>query len=222
MKAQKKITAIIPAYNEEARIGETIVSMRKYWPDEVIVVNDGSTDNTAEVVAKYPVTLLNLTKNCGKGKAVKEGFKISTGDIILLLDADLGRTASKLQKLIDPVLNDEVEVAIAVLPIKGGGLGFVRKLAEYVLRYFTGKKMLAPLSGQRVLTRKVFDDITLLPDDFGLELAMDIALLKANINFLEIKLDLDHHITGHSIKGYLHRSKQFLSILNLYWQMRKI
>lgn len=221
MKGGRRISVIIPAYNEAERIGATLDSLNQSWVDEIIVVNDGSTDNTPEIVGEYPVTLINFEKNYGKGKAVKEGIKASSGDLLLLLDADLGESVGEMEKLLDPVIREEAEVAIAVLPVKGGGLGLVRKLADYGLKFLTGQSMRAPLSGQRVISRSLIDKMETLPQGFGLEIGMDIELIRAGINFKEIECNLKHRVTGRDIKGFIHRSKQFMAILSTIWQMRR-
>ena len=85
------VSVIIPAHNEEDHISdclEAIVSQDFSGSMEVIVVNDGSTDRTAQIASRYPVTLLNLEKNVGKAQALNIGIKESRGDIIVFSDSD--------------------------------------------------------------------------------------------------------------------------------------
>lgn len=85
------LTILVPAYNEKSSIARCIESLLKQdykGAKEIIVVNDGSTDNTAEIVSQYPVTLLDLKKNVGKASALNEGIKVARGDIILFSDGD--------------------------------------------------------------------------------------------------------------------------------------
>ncbi|MFW6389640.1 MAG: glycosyltransferase family 2 protein [Halanaerobiales bacterium] len=220
MKKGKMISVIIPAYNEAKTIGNTLSNLNLSWLDEIIIVNDGSKDNTGEIVAKYPVKLVDLTRHRGKGKAVEKGINKSRGDIIVLLDADLKESIREIETLIKPVVHNDVDICIGVLPITGGGIGLVRMLADWGLYFFAGKKMKAPLSGQRVFKREILDKLIPLDNGYGLEIGMDMKIIKNNISYQEIECDFRHRITKSDISGYLHRGKQFIEIFSTLWHLR--
>lgn len=112
-----KVSCIIPAYNESSRI-INVLSIVSGHPliDELIVVNDGSTDDTSSVVSKFPgVKLVEQEKNSGKSMAVYRGLKESSGDIVFLLDADLvGLTRDNVSSLLLPVISDKADISFSV------------------------------------------------------------------------------------------------------------
>lgn len=218
---KKKVSVIIPAYNEEDIIGETLEYLNQEWLDEIIIVNDGSSDKTIEIVKKYPVSIIDLPKNLGKGAAVTEGVRKSSGDIIVMIDADLGKSVVEIKKLVIPLMNSSYQLSIGILPISGGGLGLVRKLAEIGLKTITGKKMRAPLSGQRAFKREILEYILPLKEGFALEMGINIVICKKNINFTEVNCAFEHRVTGQNLVGYKHRLHQFTDILKYLWEMNK-
>ena len=123
--SNKKISVIVPAYNEEKTVGKVLdVLTSSNIPDEVICVNDGSTDNTSNEIRKYKenIVIIDIGENKGKGNALAEGIKKATGDILIFLDADLTNLTEKhLQLLLEPLLNDKYK---AVLGCLVGGTGF--------------------------------------------------------------------------------------------------
>ena len=129
---------LIPAYNEENKIKDTLENIKDIEEiSEIIVVDDGSSDNTSKVAkeVKSPkITVITQDKNRGKGYALNNGLKIAMekADIIGFLDADLGSSSKEVSKLITPILNNEADVIIAKFPPakKKGGLGFVKGLAK--------------------------------------------------------------------------------------------
>lgn len=110
MISNKKVSCIIPAYNEGPRIG-SVLSVVSSHPkiSEVIVIDDGSIDNTSAVVENYSsVQLIRLSRNQGKCGAVFEGVRRSQYPIVLLLDADLhGLQATHIDQLLDPMLSSD-------------------------------------------------------------------------------------------------------------------
>jgi len=94
----KRISVIIPAYNEEKRIGKVLQRIPEFV-DEVIVVDDGSNDRTSEVARKFGVEVIRLERNEGKGKAMSEGIKAANGDIIVFMDADGQHRPEEIIKL---------------------------------------------------------------------------------------------------------------------------
>lgn len=217
----KSISIIMPAYNEEDIIEKTIKQLDRNWIDEVIVINDGSNDKTKDLVKNYPVILLDLKKNTGKGNAVTKGIKESRGDILVIIDADLGESVSEIKKLVMPLIEDKFEATVAVIPINGGGLGIVRKLATIGMKYMTDKTMAAPLSGQRAIKRETIFKLLPLQEGFGLEMGLNISLIKGKIRFSEIECNFKHRVTGHDYYGYKHRYKQFIDILRAIWILKR-
>jgi len=114
-RARARISVVIPAFNESEGIERTLSTVTKYLSDspyapEVIVVDDGSKDGTAEIVSRlaeqHPcVRLVKLGSNRGKGYAVRTGVLEATGDYILFSDADLSTPIEELEKLCDEVRN---------------------------------------------------------------------------------------------------------------------
>jgi len=110
-----KLSIIIPVYNEEKTIATLIKKVKavnlKNIEKEIIVVNDCSKDRTLEILKKIKgIKVMNHKKNMGKGYAIRTGIKFTTGDIIIIQDADLEYEPNDYEKLIKPIINGKAKV----------------------------------------------------------------------------------------------------------------
>lgn len=153
-----KVVAIVPAYNEGPRVAAvTSVLKRCALIDRVLVIDDGSQDNTAEAARATGVDVLTLPRNMGKGAAVAKGIKATDSEVILLMDADLvGLTEKHVNDLVVPVLNGQADMTIGMF--RGGRV--LTDLAQMVTTF---------LSGQRALKRSLFEPSELEDTEYGLE-----------------------------------------------------
>lgn len=215
MKENPKIVAVIPAYNEENTIEETIRSIKKIeLINEIVVVNDGSTDETEKKARNMNVKIISLKKNRGKGYAIKIAIRKLDFDFLVLIDGDLGKSSEDIIKLIHPVLEGKADFTTARFktPAKKGGFGFVKNLAKYGVFLYCGKRIDTTLSGQRVYSKSVVDNIYYIPNNFGVEVAMTICAFKGGFQIEEVDVDMNHRVTGRDIRGFIHRGKQFFDI----------
>ncbi|MGM0502634.1 MAG: glycosyltransferase family 2 protein, partial [Bacillota bacterium] len=108
------VSVLIPAFNEEQQIKETIDTLYKIKAvKEILVIDDASTDSTYQQALKTKAEVFTLPYNQGKGAALNYGLKKVKEDIILLIDADLGESALEAQKLLYPIFNGQAEMTIA-------------------------------------------------------------------------------------------------------------
>ncbi|WNF37842.1 glycosyltransferase family 2 protein [Bacillaceae bacterium IKA-2] len=220
---KQMISVVIPAYNEADTIKMTLVTLNRCnWVDQLIVVDDGSSDETAIVAKKYCDEVIELPQNSGKAAALQEGWKHVRGDIMVCLDADLGMTAREGERLVEKLNLGDHDCVIARLPIqKKSGFGFMRHRAQKLIFSRTGKWFEAPLSGQRALKKKWLS--VLLDKDyhgFGVEMAMTVDLLKEGADVVEIEVSFFHRATGKNIQGFIHRGKQWLDMEKTLRRMR--
>ncbi len=219
MTTHDPVTAIIPAYQEEARIGETVRAVGAMpGVTRILVVDDGSTDATAERAQAAGAEVVRLSTNGGKGAAICAGLACCPGegqDILLLLDADLGASAGEAAKLLAPVIAGEADMTIARFPKATGkaGFGLVKGLARVGTWLFSHRWLAAPISGQRAGCRWA---LTAEPfaDGYGLEVAMNIAAANAGARILEVPVAMTHAASERDLRGFLHRGRQFLHIFS--------
>ena len=212
------ISIIIPAYNEEDKIKDTLENIKDINEiNEILVIDDGSSDKTTEIansVESEKIKVFTLDKNRGKGYALNYGLKIAmkNATIIGFLDGDLGSTSSEVKKLITPILNNEADVIIAKFPpaTKKGGLGFVKRLAKESVLEMTGKELDATLSGQRIFKKEVLEKFKEMPYGYGVEVGMTIDILKHGYTVKEVLVNMTHSETGRNLIGFIHRGKQFI------------
>ena len=209
------VSVLIPAFNEEERIKvtiETVFSLKEI--EEVIVIDDGSTDATYEQAVQTDAKVIRLMSNQGKGAALNQGLNKIMGEFILLLDADLGASAIEATKLLTPVLEDQVDMTIAEFPHNShkGGFGLAKNLAAWGLKKITGYSFSAPLSGQRAFTKQVLKEIKPFAPGFGVEVALTIAVCQAGFTVEEIPVEMKHRFTKRDWQGFWHRGQQFKDI----------
>jgi glycosyltransferase involved in cell wall biosynthesis len=203
------ITAIIPAYNEGQTIGNVLDCLIKIEKvTQIIVVSDGSTDDTAEVASTYDVELINLSENVGKGGAMKAGIERCCNDNILFLDADLiGLRSQHVNDLIMPVINNEADMTIGIF--KNGRM--VTDLAQKVTPY---------LSGQRAIKKILLDKIPNIDiSRYGVEVALTKFADKNSVRIKEVYLEDMTHVTKEEKLGLI---KGMHARFKMYWDIVKV
>ena len=224
--AQGSVACVIPAKDEVERIVATVDAVRKIaGVDLVVVVDDGSTDGTAEAAERAGAIVVRHPRNRGKAAAMETGAAAvaerdgAQARHLLFLDADLSDSATGAEPLIEPVLAGRADMTIGTLPAqiradgsKPGGHGFVVRLARSGIEQATGWAPEQPLSGQRCLTRVAFEAALPLAPGFGVEAALSIDLGRKGFRILELPIDVRHRPSGTDLRGQLHRARQYLHL----------
>ncbi|MCC6485354.1 MAG: glycosyltransferase family 2 protein [Armatimonadetes bacterium] len=227
--SDSRVSVLIPAFNESDRIAATLAGCQELAGlREVIVVDDASTDDTGAVArASGADQVICLPENRGKAGALDAGLSAAQGRYILMLDADLGASSHLANALLTPILDGEADMTVAVFPElvekpKGvrskGGFGFALKLARSGIRALTGAQLVAPLSGQRCLDRRIVETMGGFVSQggggrgFGVETALSGWAAAGGWRVREIPVEMSHRRTGKNLSGLLHRLRQLAHI----------
>ena len=163
---KNNLAIIIPAYNEAGRIATSIAGIRKFGNADVVIVNDGSDDDTAGEAKAAGARVIELPFNLGYGAALQTGFKyaIDKGyEFAVQMDADGQHDPLSIEALISPVLKDEVDVVIGSRFLDKGNYKapFVRRMGMYffgiITSVVTGRRITDPTSGFQALNKKVME-----------------------------------------------------------------
>ena len=200
MNSISKISIIIPAFNEEKTI-EKIVSLVEQvnfpFEKEIIIIDDGSTDNSRNILGQYTARhkVVFLNKNRGKGFAMRTGFKIATGDAIIIQDADLEYNPDEYMVLLGPIIDGKADVVY--------GSRFVTNNPRRVLynTHFIANRFLTALSNfftnlnlsdmetcYKVFSQKAVQEILpcLKSDRFGIEVELTAQIAKHKLRVFEV------------------------------------
>jgi glycosyltransferase involved in cell wall biosynthesis len=212
------VTVVIPAFNETDRIVDTIKAVKEIdGIAEIIVINDGSTDDTSEKARGEGVTVIDLNPNRGKGGAMNASLPYIKTDVVAFLDGDLGAAAGEAGKIIRPVVEGIADLCIASFPPprKKGGFGIVKGTAAWAIRKVGKIEVTAPLSGQRAMTLKVLKTVTPFHEGYGVELGMSINALLHGFKLMEVPTTMTHKETGRDLRGFIHRGQQFIDVVRV-------
>lgn len=232
------VAAIIPAKDEADRIAATVTAVRGIpGVDLVVVVDDGSSDATAELAREAGAEVVRHARNRGKAAAMTTGagYVARQEDVegrvggsaarrpLLFVDADLEESAANVGVLVPPVAQGRVDMTIATLPPQktaGGGHGFVVRLARKGIEDLTGFVAKQPLSGMRCLTREAFDAASPLARGWGVEVGLTVDVLLAGLQVEEVPCELHHRVSGSDWRGQVHRAKQYRDVALALTQRR--
>ena len=224
------VAAVIPAKDEADRIAATVRAVRGIpGVDLVVVVDDGSSDGTAEIARAAGAEVVRHARNRGKAAAMTtgagyvarhEGVEGRVGGSdgrrpLLFVDGDLEGTAANLGVLVPPVLEGRADMTIATLPPQktaGGGHGFVVRLARKGIEDLTGFVPQQPLSGMRCISRPAFDAASPLARGWGVEVGLTVDVLMAGLRVEEVPCELHHRVSGADWRGQVHRAKQYRDV----------
>lgn len=220
-----KISCIVPVYNEAKRVMDVLkVLIGHELVDEVIVVNDGSTDNSEEVLRGVNgVDVVSYKGNKGKTHALKVGFERAKNDWVMTIDSDLlGLTVGAVTALIEPIIKGEAMMTLSL-----------RKNSLSIFRLFK----LDFVSGERVFQKKIIGDLSKLEDlpGFGFESFLNQIVVREKIplkvvNWKSVITPRKSVKFGwwNGTKGDLKMVRQIISVLTLrgifkqFWEMRKL
>lgn len=199
-----KLIAIIPAYNEESTIGDVIKSTSQFV-DEILIINDGSTDHTAEISRNSGATVIDNIVNRGLGKTIKRGYAeaIKRGaDIVVQIDADGQYDPKEISKLIQPILNNKADLVLGSrlenlkyeMPwLKKQG----NKAFTWLLRRLTGVDIKDGQTGFRATRKEVFETLE-IHGDFTYTQEMIVKVSKEGWRIANVPVNFYQRSAGES------------------------
>ncbi len=227
------VAVIIPAWNEADRITATVQAAGKLaGVDIVLVVDDGSADDTAARAATAGAHVIRHARNRGKAAAMETGAEavrlLEAGAVdaeradpvvgfarhLLFLDADLADSAADAGPLADPVRAGTADMTIAIFAtrVRRGGFGVVVATAGAGTERAIGWRPVQPLNGMRCLTRPAFTAALPLAPGWGAETGMTIDLARKGMRITQVEVPLSHRATGTDWRSQLHRLRQLADV----------
>ena len=223
-----KIIAAIPAYNEEKYIGTVVLKTRQY-ADEVIVIDDGSTDNTSAVASLASATVIRHEKNKGKGAAIQsilaEARKKSP-DILILLDADFQHNPDEIPTLIKPIIYDGCDLVIGSREQQRANIPryrhFGQKVLSYSTRILSGGKVVDSECGFRALSPRAIAELELRQCGFAIETEMISAATERGLKIAEVPVSAIYTKDGSTLNPVNHGLGVLANIITMISDRRPL
>ncbi len=209
------LSIVIPAYNEAARLGNTLPAVVNYlsrnWPDaEVIVVDDGSADDTAGIARQIfsnsgslRTSVISYKSNLGKGRAVRLGLLAARGDVALFSDADLSTPISEAPKLVEPIVNGQFDVTFGSRALDRELIGVHQpwrreqggRVFNLVVRLATGLPFWDTQCGFKAFRMSVCRPLVeaATVDRFGFDVELLYLAFRAGLRLKEVPVRWDHN-----------------------------
>jgi len=203
------LSVVIPAWNEEDGITdiiERVLATQSPLADvgvsdlELIVVDDGSQDRTAEIVASYPaVVLVKHPLNRGYGAAIKSGFRQARGDLLAFLDADGTYPPEYFPSLCGPILEDKADLVIGSRMVGAGSeMPLVRRIGNTIfatlVSIISNQRVTDSASGQRVLRAELLSQLYPLPDGLNFTPVMSTRAMHEDIRVVEVPIPYSERV----------------------------
>lgn len=191
---KNKYSIIIPARNEGRSIGELLQTLVKHYPDaEVIVVNDGSEDDTARIATSTGARVISSPYAMGNGAAVKAGAREAVGDVFIFMDADGQHQAQEIDKLLK-VMEEGYDMVIGARSVKSHA-SRARYLANVFYNWFaswvSGHRVQDLTSGLRAVRAEKFREfLYLLPNGFSYPTTITMAMFRAGYRIAYVPVDV--------------------------------
>lgn len=186
---KRKVSVVIPAYNEEPTVAKVVRAAKECdLVDEVIVVDDGSEDNTYEEAKKAGAKVIRHEENRGKGEAMKTGLKHAEGDIVAFVDADIKNIKPEMiEKMIKPVLKGEADLVKTKFKRKAGRVTLLT--AKPLLKFFFPEvaHLEQPLSGQICSTKNLLKKVKFEPD-YGVDIGIILDAIVRGAKIIEVDI----------------------------------
>ncbi len=196
------VVAIIPAYNEEKALADVIGKTLEHV-DEVIVVDDGSSDKTSEVAIEAGARVIKHSVNLGKGEALKSGFKaIGDDSIIITIDGDGQHNPSEIPDLVRPIIEDGADLVNGSRYMNGPeeNTPAYRRVGQKVLDIATnisaGTKVTDSQSGFRAFSPKSKNVFRFKDTGFGIESEMLVDAAEAGLKIVEVPITVRYDLDG--------------------------
>lgn len=197
-----KLTVIIPCYNEESTVKEIIslVKINISKNDEIIIVDDASTDNTRNLIEELSHENENISpvfhkNNQGKGASIRSGIQIAKGDIVIIQDADMEYDPADYKKLIKPIIDGRADVVYGSRFKSGDAarvLYYWHRMGNFFLTWlsnmFTNLNLTDMETCYKVFRKEILDKFTIEENRFGIEpeITAKIAKIRPRIKIFEV------------------------------------
>lgn len=219
------IVAAIPAYNEEKTIAKIILQAQKHV-DKVLVVDDGSTDMTAEIAARLGAIVVKHRENMGKGAALKTIFnsaKEIKADVLVTLDADGQHNPDEIPRIVKPIFNGEADIVIGSRLLDKAmsmEIPMYRRVGIKILNRLTnllsGRKITDTQSGYRGYSSRVLRELQVVEGGFGVDSQILIEAVRKGFKIMEVPVTCTYRGGETSTKNpVFHSAEVLLSLIRL-------
>ncbi|MBS7659932.1 MAG: glycosyltransferase family 2 protein [Candidatus Bathyarchaeia archaeon] len=209
MQKQPFISVVVPVFNEELTVGDVVQGIRNALDAmglnyEVIVVDDGSSDNSVNVALSSQAKVLMLKKHMGKGYALRAGFSKARGNIIITIDSDGSHDPKDIPKILEPILKDEADLIIGSRFLNNRNV-FINglnkagaKILNFTIRILTGHAISDSQSGYRAFKSLIVKAISLKSVGYEIESEMLIKAIKKGFRAQEVPIKFEQRTYGRS------------------------
>lgn len=193
----------MPVYNEALTIKQIVdkvisAPVPKPFSKEIIIINDGSTDTTKEIIDTYASNSSVIIKHCqqnrGKTNAVRIGIKMAAGDLVVIQDADLEYDPQQFQKLMQPILNNETDVVYGSR-FKGNVKNmhwvnnFANRISNFSFNLLNGTRLSDINTCYKIFPRRIIQELTIESEGFTFETEITTKLIRKGLRIIEVPID---------------------------------